>query len=384
MEVMLGHVTYGGHVTNGLDLNTVKAMVNFVATEQVKTDTVENEATYEHMDTYTDSLPDALSCQQLGLTDASSSSYQFTLSSDVADRLASCAGLQPPLVSISNHVVSVAEETVNQITKITDVIKTHDLAQEAPTAVTSFIQRELTYFFNLLEDAVKDMELLIEACSGHVAFTPSMFSLASLLGNRQAPSKWLVRHSTNASLTAWLVSVGRQINLLSEYLLYSPQHPCSFCLGTFAHPQAFLACVLMDHARSSMKSVYALEFSVEVLHPDTQPTSPPSRGVYLSGLKLTGASWDTERGCITELPGSSDTCELPIVWLKPIEVLRSRAPSAKVDKRDNDIPSYDCPFLTGGDWGTDVSTLVASFPLPSTVPEGILKKRRVAVVSMPC
>ena len=37
MEVMLGHVTYGGHVTNGLDLNTVKAMVNFVATEQVKT-----------------------------------------------------------------------------------------------------------------------------------------------------------------------------------------------------------------------------------------------------------------------------------------------------------------------------------------------------------
>ena len=187
-----------------------------------------------------------------------------SLHSDVADRLASCAGLQPPLVSISNHVVSVAEETVNQITKITDVIKTHDLAQEAPTAVTSFIQRELTYFFNLLEDAVKDMELLIEACSGHLAFTPSMFSLASLLGNHQAPSKWLVRHSTDASLTAWLVNVGRQVNLLSEYLLYSPQHPCSFCLGTFAHPQAFLACVLMDHARSSMKSVYALEFSVEV------------------------------------------------------------------------------------------------------------------------
>ena len=36
VEVMLGYVTYGGHVTNGLDLNAVKSMANVVATEQVK------------------------------------------------------------------------------------------------------------------------------------------------------------------------------------------------------------------------------------------------------------------------------------------------------------------------------------------------------------
>ena len=36
VEVMLGFVTYGGHVTNGLDLNAVKSMANFVAAEQVE------------------------------------------------------------------------------------------------------------------------------------------------------------------------------------------------------------------------------------------------------------------------------------------------------------------------------------------------------------
>ena len=159
---------------------------------------------------------------------------------------------------------SVAEETVHQISIITESIKPHDLAQEAPTAVTSFIQRELKYFLNLLEDAVEDLELLIEACSGHLAFTLGMFNLASSLGHRVAPSKWLIRRSTDVSLAGWLVDVGKQVKLLGEYLNYSRLHPSSFCLGAFAHPQAFLACVLMDHARSTMKSVYALEFSAEV------------------------------------------------------------------------------------------------------------------------
>lgn len=70
------------------------------------------------------------------------------------------------------------------------------------------------------------------------------------------------------------------------------------------------------------------------------------------------------------------------MWFKPVEVIRSRAPSAKVDKRDNDIPLFDCPLLTGADWGTDVSTLVTSLFLPSVVAEGILKQRRVAIVSV--
>ena len=34
VEVMLGHVTYGGHVTNGLDLNAVKSMARWDATVQ--------------------------------------------------------------------------------------------------------------------------------------------------------------------------------------------------------------------------------------------------------------------------------------------------------------------------------------------------------------
>ena len=158
----------------------------------------------------------------------------------------------------------VSEETRNQITTVIESIKAHDLTREATTAVASFIQRELVFFQNLLEEAVKEIELLINACSGFVAFTPDLFNLASALGSHRAPSKWLVKNATDVSLSGWLVDIGRQVKALSGYLSNSSAQSCSYCLGAFAHPQAFLACVLMDHARSTMKSVYALEFSVEV------------------------------------------------------------------------------------------------------------------------
>lgn len=120
----------------------------------------------------------------------------------------------------------------------------------------------------------------------------------------------------------------------------------------------------------------------QVLHPSTLPTSPPDHGVFLSDLKLTGASWDADRACIIEPTESRDIYDLPIVWLKPLEVIRSRAPSAKVVKQQSEMPLFDCPLLFGGDWGGDVTTLVTSLPLPTSVPEGTLKQRRVAVVSL--
>lgn len=171
-------------------------------------------------------------------------------------------GLVPPALSIENRARTVAIETLDQITSVINSIKSHDLASETTSAVNAFIQRELAFFQTLLEDAVKEIKLLLDACSGHVSFTPDLFNLASSLGHHRAPFKWLVRNCKYVSLTGWLVDVGRRVDALCEYL---PSSPCSYCLGAFAHPQAFFACVLMDHARLTMKSVYALEFSVEVI-----------------------------------------------------------------------------------------------------------------------
>ena len=107
-------------------------------------------------------------------------------------------------------------------------------------------------------------------------------------------------------------------------------------------------------------------------------------GIFLRDLKLSGASWEGGRGCIIEAPESRDICDLPIVWLKPVEVIRSRAPSAKVEKLQSDLPFFNCPLFVGKSWGEDASALVTSLPLPTAVPEELLKQRRMAIVSHTC
>lgn len=153
---------------------------------------------------------------------------------------------------------------MNEISISIQTIKSHDLAKDANTTVTSFIQRELVFVLRLLEEAIKDLVFLYNACNGNVAFTPDLFNLALSLGHRQAPSEWLVKRSVRISLAVWLENIGIQVKLLTDYHSCSPLLPSSFSLCAFFHPQAFLACVLMDHARCAMKSVYALEFAVEV------------------------------------------------------------------------------------------------------------------------
>lgn len=160
---------------------------------------------------------------------------------------------------------SVAEETLNKLTNILDLIKSHDLASKETTAIGSFIQRELLYFQNLYESTSREIELFINACSGHVAFTPDLYNIALSLGRYAAPSKWLLGSTRDMSLAEWLEALESQVKALCSYSLPSSLQPSSYWLGAFAHPQAFLACVLMAHARSAMKSVYVLEFSVEVI-----------------------------------------------------------------------------------------------------------------------
>lgn len=382
VEEMLGYVTYGGHVTNGLDLKAVESIAYFVMRERTEMDSSQDDLNYGQIDALINKLPEVPSCQRLGLIDASNSSYQSKRSSGLADLVALYTGHSLTSLSFESCVKAIAEETIHEMSITTQIIQSLDLTQEANSAVASFIQRELVFLLRLLEDAVKDLDLLNNAFDGCVAFTPGLFHFALSLGQHQAPSNWLEKPSSSISVARWLERIGKQVKLLAEYYSCSPLFPCSFSLGAFVHPQAFLACVLMDHARSAMKSVYSLEFSAEVLYQETACTSPPSRGVYLSGLKLTGASWDTDRGLITELPESRDSCELPIVWLKPIEVMRSRAPSAKGNTHDSDIPLFDCPLLIGEDWRTDLCTLVTSLSLPSILDKRILKQRRVAIVSI--
>ena len=115
---------------------------------------------------------------------------------------------------------------------------------------------------------------------------------------------------------------------------------------------------------------------LQIMPSDFLPSSPPSRGVYVSGLTLRNAFWDTVKQRMTDDQAVADHCELPITWFKPVE-------------RDLAMGSsqvYECPLRTlevNDDFKLAVN-LVTSLPLPSDSPVDVLKRRRVSLVPGLC
>jgi hypothetical protein len=61
-------------------------------------------------------------------------------------------------------------------------------------------------------------------------------------------------------------------------------------------------------------------------------TAAPASGVYIHGLFMEGARWDTERGHLAESEKGELFTALPVVWMEPVD---SNTPKA--------LNSYACP-----------------------------------------
>ena len=51
------------------------------------------------------------------------------------------------------------------------------------------------------------------------------------------------------------------------------------------------------------------------------PSVPPKDGIFISGLRLYNALWDTARGLIMSGASDKKSCQdMPVVWLKPYDI----------------------------------------------------------------
>ena len=136
----------------------------------------------------------------------------------------------------------------------------------AESAVASFLRRELNFCSSLLCDVTRDLRVLLGACEGRGVFTSSLHSLAEHLARLAVPRAWLAGCSQHDTLPQWVEELQSRVQALAEYALPRPLQPPVFCLGVFVHQQAFLASVLIDHAKSYGKALHSLKFDVEVSH----------------------------------------------------------------------------------------------------------------------
>jgi hypothetical protein len=108
-------------------------------------------------------------------------------------------------------------------------------------------------------------------------------------------------------------------------------------------------------------------------------TVMPKEGVYVDGLQLSNAGWDSSRGALTELlPGEEVSLSLPPVWIRPVPTSRSASSGPKAT--DSAPYVYLCPLFSCASMDLQQdSSLISHILLPSLHPSTLWAQKRVAL-----
>ncbi|XP_042341799.1 dynein heavy chain domain-containing protein 1 [Plectropomus leopardus] len=225
--------------------------------------------------------------------------------------------------------------------------------------------------------------------------------VSSLLSKLEQPVQY--GSPTFASLLELtdLSRLERRAKLLSGYLRHhnTSDPPSAYRLSAFRNAKGFLVAVMREAARVNRRYVSDIALHFQVLSDNTYPATLPLGAVYLCGLELRGASWDTQLGALqdTDCP---QPCSLPLVCVKA-QVKSTKLTSSckslnessnvKVEHASSStapqLPLYHCPlYLDGeresGNWGLADVNIITTLPLYAKLNPVLCSLRRVRLVSM--
>ncbi|XP_048580282.1 dynein heavy chain domain-containing protein 1 isoform X3 [Nematostella vectensis] len=375
LEQGLAAVAYAGHVTDRLDFEAVMSVAQKVCSPGfIQTLTGSSHMEGQTVEEYLQEIPEHLTVQQLGLTDLSytqrlhsdSGAFIRTLQRNTQPATAPSLNLEKDMILLREAHSLLADSLAPGM--ITNPPET----TSGQSTLAFFLTQELEYFTSALSEFLEELDLVISAFEGRVALTPSLYSLATFLLNRLVPPIWRSRIPGGCLLAPWLLSLHSRVQTLVSYVTGAP--PCVYNVAVFAHAQAFLSCVLMDHAAGTSQQPQGLAYELEVMAEDFMPTSPPQEGsgIFIRGLALQHAHWDAGQNSLSAAPGDPLTCLLPVSLLKLVETTERTRPDF-----------YDCPVLFSvqeAEPGLHSSILVSKLYLRSLVDPVVLRQRRVALV----
>ncbi|XP_076585176.1 dynein heavy chain domain-containing protein 1 [Chaetodon auriga] len=227
-------------------------------------------------------------------------------------------------------------------------------------------------------------------------------SVSSLLSQLQQPVQCSMLTFTSLHKLTNLSHLERRAELLSAYLWHhnTSDPPGAYRLSAFKNARGFLVALMRQAAQVNCKDINDIALHFQVVSDGTHPASLPLDAVYLCGLELRGASWDTKLGALQGTV-SLQPCSLPLVCVKAqvrgITTIPYKTShlldSSKVQvthaspSAGPQLPVYHCPLYLdaeqeSGNWGLADVNIITTLPLHATLHPVLCSLRRVRLVSV--
>ena len=198
-------------------------------------------------------------------------------------------------------------------------------------------------------------------CRGETMVTELTTEVVESVAAGEAPRRWVLWMSPDVSvvsyhamsLTSWISKVKRTYEFQALWgeavMRQSNGTPPLINLSCILNPRALLAAVRLDGARLAGKSLDSVVLAAKVTtrQPQGVTRSPQSGGLFLSGLKLDGALWDSAANppLLKSVVAGQVQSSLPVVHVYSMlleEVkANAKAQATAISKRDDDLVDMD-------------------------------------------
>jgi len=232
--------------------------------------------------------------------------------------------------------------------------------------------------YNKLVDVIRSSLVnLQKALVGLVVMSSDLETLANQMSIGVIPAMWKAQsYPSLKPLGSFISDLVERLAFLQDWVA-NGQPVVTWMSGIF-FVHSFLTGALQNYARKYKIAVDTIEFDFDFLdESEINPKTPkPADGVYVRGLFLEGARWDSTSKALTESEPKVLFTKGPVIWLKP----------CKPEDR-SDFKFYNCPtYVETSRRGVlrttgHSSNFIMHIRLPTLCDPGHWVKRGVALVT---
>ena len=198
------------------------------------------------------------------------------------------------------------------------------------TALSLFFAVQAEHYTKLLANVTRDLWAIKEVMSGDRTPSNATSVLVNELSSNQVPQSWEPGHTRG--LGRWLSDLADKVWKLSKLVGTETQSEMSgrhssattadleqgafYSLSCFTSPRHFILSFLYDWGSANDVPLSDVAFNTKVVSL-TSPGLPPEHGIYLEGLELRRAGWDTVKGLMYPTSPSAPPFPLPPLLLIP-------------------------------------------------------------------
>ncbi|XP_014276767.1 dynein axonemal heavy chain 2 isoform X2 [Halyomorpha halys] len=234
--------------------------------------------------------------------------------------------------NIEDEVMGLASDILQKIPHPIDYESTEKAMGYYKKPLDVVLLQEISRYNSLLKSMRLSLIDLQKGIQGIVVMDSELEEIFTCINEARIPSGWLKAYPSLKKLGSWTRDLVARVTFFTDWSK-TIRTPITFCLAYFTFPTGFLTAVLQTAARRMVISIDTLLWEFEPQRKDIREiTSASLEGVYVRGMYLEGAGWESITMKLCEPQPMELVREMPVILFKPI-----------VAHKKKTIGVYECP-----------------------------------------